>query len=198
MGGAVLISRSRKKKIRRDDYPQLAAKARELMEAQGLTPNAASVVVAEEVDSIHSESIARNIRRHLGEKDKPSFGLARSGLGTLYPLLWDRLEILRQEAENLLQTEEQFEAAAQKAALIREILAERFAELSVLQPKEAAAQASAMLGRLAEIDPSMKPEAVVAREIKELKRLLEEAREVQFAIDDRRPRPTNSFFGSTP
>lgn len=196
--GCGLKTRSRKETIRRKDYPQLAARARELMVEQGLTENAASEVAAEEVDSLHADSIARNIRRHLKKKVKPSVGSARAGLGTLYPVLWKRLEILRDEAENLLQTEEQFEVAAQRAALIGEIIATRFTELNALRPKEAATQARAMLGRLPEIDPSMKPEAIVAREVKELQQLLEEARDVQFAIDDRRPRPTHSFFDPTP
>jgi hypothetical protein len=150
---------------------------------------AASESAANEVDPDNRESVARNIRRYL-ERNSSRIGPEQAGLGMLYPLLWTRLELLMEEVNHLLQTDEQFAAAARKAARIRAIVARRLAELNALGPKEAATQARALLCGLQDIDPSMTPEAVISREIHEVTALLKKAEETQADIYYRRPIPS--------
>ena len=186
-GGAYL---KKPTKGRERDYDQLAAKALELAEAQGVTINAASMAVAKEVAPHQVDSVARGIRRHLSPKAlaTPRSNIARVGLGVIHRLIFDRLKLLENECLRLHQTEEQYARAARRADLIVALLEGRLAELESLRPEDATAAVRELLGGLAEADPEvMDPAAIAAREIADLKHILDKARRLQDLIDVSRP-----------
>lgn len=181
---------------KRHNYAELAERALEMVNAQGLSENAASIAVAQEVDSDNQESVARGIRRaflRIHSKLPLGAALVPAGFGVLLVSLEKRIELMAEEVESrLLQTEEQFEDAASKAALIRSIAEKRLLELKALEPKGAEAQARSLLAGFS--DRALTPAALVAREIRELEVLTRRARDLQLAIDLARPNPTWSSF----
>lgn len=169
---------------KKHDYKALASRAFELT-AQGATANAASETVAKQVDLENWDSVARSIRRYLRVPARaPEIPTARAGLGVLYVLIRERLKGIREECISLLQTSRQYDFATRKVGLIRDILEARLAELKALSAPEAVTEVRSLLRGLDEADPElMDPAAIIAREISDLKNLIEIADQLQDAID---------------
>jgi hypothetical protein len=146
------------------------------MESQGLTENAASEAVADEVAPDNAESVARTIRRRF-LKGKPGVNAkslaqvsARIGLGVLYQTLDDYLELLEEQALKLCHTVEQYAGVTQKVEAVSKLLLQRSAELENVTAEDALEQARYLLAGLE--DPILTPTDVVQREAQVLRLLL--------------------------
>jgi hypothetical protein len=157
-----------------------------LVETQGLSPNAASEAIGQEVDPDNQETVARGIRRYLKAHPAKS-GIkvaAPAGYGALHPVLASRLELLRNEVEGFMETRTQFKRAADIAGRIRSIIERRLEELRALGKAEGLSQVRQVLAGLEEIDPSIDLLAIVGREVRELEALLDAAKELQRYIKE--------------
>lgn len=190
-----------KARSQRRDYRQLAERARALVEADGLSENAASVAISQEVepDLDKQETVARGIRRQF-LKAHPAKSITKiaapAGYGALHAVLASRLELLRKEVEGFLETRTQFKRAAEVAGIIRSIVEKRLEEVKALGRTEGLAQVRHVLAGLDDVDPSTSPFALVQREMRELEALLDTARELHMYIKQThlpavriRPRP---------
>jgi hypothetical protein len=156
------------------------------MESQGLTENAASEAVADEVAPDNADSVARTIRRHLlkhkpGAVNSPAGASVRVGLGVIYQILDDYLESLEQQALKLCHTAEQFDGVIRKVEAVNKLLMQRSAELAGVAAEDALGQARYLLAGLE--DPILTPAVIVQREAQVVRQLLKSVSDLLSSIE---------------